>query len=244
MIWRGDLELVSSEWDKFMAPPERGTGGGPRRSPAPPDPEDGSVSDLVVILEAMLDVKDIVQLEPDEATQFRNALAHFDREASIGSWSRAEPAALRAWRRGVVRRAATNDVAAAIVHALMPYHALLRTTAPASAFVTLHLPAMRVAIVRRRAVMTAWFEQMTQIAACDPFEQGAWMRYWIIVSSPMGTRADTITWLRGVEFRSRNGSDVALRVLEAVQQRDEAMRVIDHATAEIDWIEVEVPGVQ
>ena len=121
------------------------------------------VPELVVILEALLDVRDIVLSDGDEVSHLRRALARVDRETSIATWPRAEPPAMTEWRQGVLRRAARSDVAAAILHALEPYHALIRRADPSRPVVVLHLPADRVTAVRQRAVMSAWCEQMEQM---------------------------------------------------------------------------------
>ena len=83
----------------------------PRAWTRPPNRCRAERPDLIVILEVMLDVKDIAQLDPEEVIQLWNALGQVDREASIASWSQTEPQAIWAWRQGVLRRAPMSDVA-------------------------------------------------------------------------------------------------------------------------------------
>ena len=100
-------------------------------------------------LEALLDVRDIVLSDGGEVSHLRSALARVDRDTSIATWPRAEPPAMTEWRQGVLRRAARSDVAAAILHALEPYHALIRRADLSRPVAVLHLPTDRVTAVRR-----------------------------------------------------------------------------------------------
>jgi hypothetical protein len=236
---------VASEWDKFVTPEERPAspastpGGGPKGGEA----GEVVVPELAVILEALLDVKDVVLSDGDEVSQWRSALARVDRETSIATWPRAEPPAMIEWRRGVLRRAARSDVAAAILHALEPYHALIRRADPTRPVVVRRLPADRVTAVRQHAVMSAWSEQMEQIVAGDQVELGEWLRYWITVRSSAGTQEDTITWQRRVAKRAEAGSEAAARVVDSVRQRDQAMAALAAGADPPAVFVVHVPGV-
>ena len=233
-----------SEWAKFIAPADDGT---PHARPAhdalATDTGLGAFeSDLFVTLEVWLDVKDIALQDTAELAELKRTLAGVDREMSVGSWPAAEPPAVRQWRADLVRRAWQSDVAAAILHALAPYHALMRRADPGQPVTVAHVPTRRVVAIRRVAVMTAWFEQMREIAARDPIERSAWMRYWITIGSRTGTRQDSAEWQREVQARAERGSAVAARIVEAVRRRDQAMaaldRVVDHAVVALD-----VPGI-
>ena len=241
---------MASEWAKFLVSREHlvtartcadtsAAGPPPERAHARPAAEIA----LVVTLEVLLDVRDIARLAMAELRPLQRALSHVDREVSIASWSRAEPAAITAWRRGLVRRMRMNDVAGAILHALEPYHALLREANPARPTVAVGLPAARVASIRRNAVMMAWFRQMRRIIDRDPVERGAWVRYWLSVTSPMGTFQDTILWQRGARQRADTGSEAARRVVETVLERDRTLEEIDRATLLSDAIVIHVPGI-
>jgi hypothetical protein len=234
--------LGPSEWDKFLSP-----------EPPPDDPvataESGTtadapaaVPDLVVILEALLDVKDIAVSDADEVTHLRSALSGVDRSASIATWPRAEPYAVTEWRQGVLSRAAQRDVAAAILHALEPYHALIRKADPARPVSVARLPADRVTAVRQGAVLRAWSDQMEQIVTGDGVELGEWLRYWITVRSSAGTQEDTVTWLRKVAARAQAGSAGAARVMESIRQRDQTLAALAAAAARGGVFVVRVPG--
>src|SRR5262245_18553431 len=105
-----DRVLGPSEWDKLLSP-------GPPADDPIPAVEGGAaagdvpaaVPDLVVILEALLDVKNIARSDADEAAHLRSALSGVDRSASIATWPRAEPYAMAKWRQGVLSRAAQSD---------------------------------------------------------------------------------------------------------------------------------------
>lgn len=231
---------MASEWDKFVTPESpASTPGGPKGG----EDDEVVVSELAVILEALLDVKDIVLSDGDEVSQLRTALARVNRETSIATWPRAEPPAMTAWRQGVLRRAARSDVAAAILHALEPYHALIRRADPTRPVVVLQLPADRVTAVRQHAVMSAWSEQMEQIVARDGVELGEWLRYWITAHSSAGTQEDTITWQQRVTRRAEAGSEAAARVIESIRQRDQAMAALAAGAPQTAVFVVHVPGV-
>ena len=181
---------MSPEWEKFVSPEEwpeslaAPSGDGPTERGG----DEVVVTDLVVTLEALLDVRDIVVSDGDEVSHLRGALARVDRATSIATWPQAEPPAITEWRQGVLRRAPQSDVAAAILHALEPYHALLRRVDPARPVAVLQVPAGRVTAVRQDAVMRAWSDQVEQIVARDGVELGEWLRYWITVRSSAGTQ--------------------------------------------------------
>ena len=236
---------MASECDKFMEPEKR-----PESQPSTPagGPEGGEadevvVPELVVILEALLDVRDIVLSDGDEASHLRSALARVDRETSIATWPRAEPPAIAEWRQGVLGRAARSDVAAAILHALEPYHALIRRAHPSRPVVVLHLPADRVTAVRQRAVMSAWCELMEHMVAQDAVELGEWLRYCITAHSSAGTQEDVIAWEQRVIRRAEADSETAARVLESIRQRNQAMAALAADTARPAVFVVHVPGV-
>jgi hypothetical protein len=233
---------VASEWDELVAPEER-----PERvasSPGEPKGDEADevvVPELAVVLEALLDVKDIVLSDRDEVSRLRSALARVNRETSIATWPRAEPPAMTEWRQGVLQRAVRSDVAAAILHALEPYHALIRRAYPTRPVVVLQLPADRVTAVRQHAVMSAWFEQLEQIVARDGVELGEWLRYRITAHSSVGTQEDTITWQQKVTRRAETGSEAAASVIESIQQRDKAISAL---AADAATFVVHVPGVE
>jgi hypothetical protein len=237
--------LVASEWDTFMAPEERPEisastpGGAPKGGAA----DEVVVPELIVILEALLDVRDIVLSDGDEVSHLRSALARVDRDTSIATWPRAEPPAMTEWRQGVLRRAARSEVAAAILHALEPYHALIRRADASRPVVVLHLPADRVTAVRQRAVMSAWCEQMEHMVARDAVELGEWLRYCIAAHSSAGTQEDVIAWEQGVIRRAEADSEAAARVLESIRQRDQAMAALAADAARPAVFVVHVPGV-
>ena len=233
--------LVASEWDKFMTPERRASppSGGPEGDEA----DEVVVPELAVILEALLDVRDIVLSDGDEVSHLRSALARVDRDTSIATWPRAEPPAMTEWRQGVLRRAARSDVAAAILHALEPYHALIRRADPLRPVVVVHLPADRVTAVRQRAVMSAWCEQMEHMVARDAVELGEWLRYCIAAHSSAGTQEDVIAWEQRVIRRAEADSDAAARVLESIRQRDQAMAALAADAARPAVFVVHVPGV-
>ena len=130
-----------------MAPEERPEI--PASTPGGAPADEVVVPELIVILEALLDVRDIVLSDGDEVSLLRSALARVDRDTSIATWPRAEPPAMTEWRQGVLRRAARSNVAAAILHALEPYHALIRRADLSRPVAVLHLPTERVTAVRR-----------------------------------------------------------------------------------------------
>ena len=66
---------MATEWDKFIALPEWSLAPGRARRIA----AGVERPDLIVILEVMLDVKDIAQLDPEEVIQLWNALGQVDR---------------------------------------------------------------------------------------------------------------------------------------------------------------------
>jgi hypothetical protein len=180
-----------------------------------------------VILEALLDVRDIVLSDGDEVLHLRSALARVDRDTSIATWPRAEPPAMTEWRQGVLQRAARSDVAAAILHALEPYHALIRRADPSRPVVVLHLPADRVTAVRQRAVMSAWCEQMEQMVARDGVELGEWLRYCITAHSSAGTQEDMMAWEQRVIRRAEADSEAAgPRASNPSSKRDRAMAAL------------------
>jgi hypothetical protein len=237
--------LVASEWAKFMTPEER-----PERRASTPagGPEGGEaegvvVPELVVILEALLDVRDIVLSDVDEVLHLMIALARVDRDTSIATWPRAEPPAITEWRQGVLQRAAQSDVAAAILHALEPYHALIRTADPTRPVVVLQLAADRVIAVRQRAVMSAWCEQMEQMVVRDGVELGEWLRYCITAHSSTGTQEDMMAWEQRVIRRAEADSEAAARVLESIRQRDRAMAALAADAGRPAVFVVHVPGV-
>ncbi len=205
-------------------------------------PTQASSPELAVILEALLDVRDIVLSDGDEVLHLRSALARVDRDTSIATWARAEPVPMTEWRQGVLRRAAQSDVAAAILHALEPYHALILRVDPSRPVVVLQLAADRVTAVRRRAVMSAWCEQMEQMVARDRVELGEWLRYCITAHSCTGTQEDLIAWQERVIGRAEADSEGAARVLESIRQRDQAMAALA-ADAAQPAVVVHVPGV-
>jgi hypothetical protein len=178
-----------------------------------------------------------------ELSHLKSAFARVDRNSSILSWAAAEPPAMTDWRRGLVLRVARSDVAAAILHALAPYHELLRQAAPTRVAAELRLPAGRVATVRRAAIMRAWLDHVRQIVSGDHAELGSWTRYWSAVSAPTGTREDSLAWQREVEARAGRGSPIAARVLEAVSERNDALHALDRKTARRTVIRVRVPGI-
>lgn len=228
-----------------MAPEERPE---PRESAPSRDPVGGEsdevvVPELVVILEALLDVRDIVLSEGDEVSHLRSALTRVDRETSIATWPRAEPPAMTEWRQGVLRRAAESDVAAAILHALEPYHTLMRRADPTRPVVRLQLAADRVAAVRQRAVMSAWCEQMEQMVARDEVELGDWLQYCITAHSSTGTREDMIAWQERVIGRAEADSEATARVSESIRQRDQAIAALAADAARSPVFVVHVPGV-
>ena len=236
---------MASEWDTFMAPEERpeipaSTPGGAPKSGAA---DEVVVPELIVILEALLDVRDIVLSDGDEVLHLRSALARVDRDTSIATWPRAEPPAMTEWRQGVLQRAARSDVAAAILHALEPYHALIRRADPSRPVVVLHLPADRVTAVRQRAVMSAWCEQMEQMVARDGVELGEWLRYCITAHSSAGTQEDMIAWEQRVIRRAEADSEAAVRVLESIQQRNRVMAALAADAVRPAVFVVHVPGV-
>ena len=145
------------------------------------------------------------------------------------------------WRQGVLRRAVRSDVAAAILHALEPYHALIRRADPSRPVVVLQLAADRVTAVRQRAVMSAWCEQMEHMVARDGVELGEWLRYCITAHSGAGTREDVIAWEQRVIRRAEAASEAAARVLESIRQRDQAMAALAADAAAV--FVVHVPGV-
>jgi hypothetical protein len=233
---------VASEWDKFVAPEEWPGSPSPLSAGRPTGGEADAVSDLAVTLEALLDVRDIVLSDVDEASHLRSALARVNRETSIATWPRGEPPAMTEWRQGVLRRAPQSDVAAAILHALEPYHALIRSADPTRPVVVLQLPADRVTAVRQHAVMSAWSAQMEQIVARDGVELGEWLRYWITAHSSVGTREDIIAWQQRVTRRAEAGSEAAARVIESIRQRDQAMAALATGAPRPDVFVVHVPG--
>jgi hypothetical protein len=238
--------VASPEWDELVSPEERSESAAPAPGGEPKGAEadEAVVPELVVILEALLDVKDIALSDGDEVLQLRSALARVNRETSIATWPRAEPPAITEWRQGVLRRSAQSDVAAAILHALEPYHALIRRADPTRPAVVRRLPADRVIAVRQRAVMSAWSEQMEQIVARDRVELGEWLRYWITARSSAGTREDDfITWQQKVTRRAEAGSEAAARVIESIRQRDQAMAALAAGAAPPAVFVVHVPGV-
>ena len=233
--------LGPSEWDKFLSPEP------PLDDPVPVAESGTSVNvptpvpDLVVILEALLDVRDIALSDADEVAHLRSALSGVDRSTSIATWPRAEPYAMTEWREGVLSRAAQSDVAAAILHALEPYHVLIRKAHPARPVVIARLSADRVTAVRQGAVMRAWSDQMEQIVTSDGVELGEWLRYWITVRSSAGTQEDTVTWLRKVAARAQAGSEGAVRVMESIRQRDQTLAALTAAAARAAVFVVRVP---
>ena len=238
---------MASEWDKFIVAPrdalaEARLGGDVTGASRAADTDRIVVPELVVTLEVLLDVKDIAVLDIVELWQLKIALTRVDRDASIASWPRAEPAAVTEWRLGVLGRTRRSGVAAAILHALEPYHALVCLAIPTLPIVTVRLPAARVSTIRCHAIMMAWFEHMKDIVARDAAEHGAWHRYWTTMTSPMGTQEHSIRWQGGVKERAEAGSEVAGRVADSIRQRDEAMAAIDRAAAHRDIIVVRVPG--
>jgi len=236
---------VASGRDTFMAPeglPE-GRASTPAGGPEGGEADEGVVPELVVILEALLDVRDIVLSDGDEVLHLRSALARVDRDTSIATWPRAEPPAMTEWRQGVLQRAARSDVAAAILHALEPYHALIRRADPSRPVVVLHLPADRVTAVRQRAVMSAWCEQMEQMVARDGVELGEWLRYCITAHSSAGTQEDMMAWEQRVIRRAEADSEAAARVLESIRQRDRAMAALAADAARPAVFVVHVPSV-
>ena len=194
-------------------------------------------------LETLLDAKDIAVLDIVELWQLKTALVRVDRDTSLASWPRAEPSAVTEWRQGVFRRAPRSDVAAAILHALEPYHALVRLAAPKLPIVTVRLPAARVTTIRRHAVMMAWRELMRDIVTRDGDEHALWHRYWTTITSPGGTQEHSLRWQDGVRARAEAGSEVARRMADSIRQRDHAMAGIDGTAAHLDTIEAHVPGV-
>jgi len=236
-----DRVLGPSEWDKFLSPEP------PLDDPVPVAESRTSadvptaVPDLVVILEALLDVKDIALSDADEVAHLRSALSGVDRSTSIATWPRAEPYAMMEWREGVLSRAAQSDVAAAILHALEPYHVLIRKAHPARPVVIARLSADRVTAVRQGAGMRAWSDQMEQIVTSDGVELGEWLRYWITVRSSAGTQEDTVTWLRKVAARAQAGSEGAVRVMESIRQRDQTLAALSAAAARAAVFVVRVP---
>ena len=237
--------LVASEWDDFVAPEERPEmpASAPGGAPTGGEADEVVVSELVVILEALLDVRDIVLSDEDEVSHLRSALARVDRDTSIATWPRAEPPAMTEWRQGVLRRAAQSDVAAAILHALEPYHALILWADPTRPVVVLQLAADRVIAVRQRAVMSAWCEQMEHMVARDGVELGEWLRYCITAHSSAGTQEDVIAWEQRVVRRAEADSEAAARVLESIRQRDQAMAALAADAASPAVFVVHVPGV-
>ena len=238
---------MASECDKFMEPEKRPESQASTPAGGPEGFEDDKivVPELVVILEALLDVRDIVLSDGDEAPHLRSALARVDRDTSIATWPWAEPPAITEWRQGVLRRAARSDVAAAILHALEPYHILIRRADPTRPVVVLQLPADRVTAVRQRAVMSAWCEQMEQMVARDTVELGEWLRYCITAHSSTGAQEDMIAWEQRVIRRAEADSEAAARVLESIRQRDQAMSALaaDAVRPEPAVFVVHVPGV-
>jgi hypothetical protein len=219
----------------------------PRASAPSGDPEGDEaggvvVPELVVILEALLDGRDIVLSEGDEVSHLRSALARVDRETSIATWPRAEPPAMTEWRQGVVQRAAGSDVAAAILHALEPYHALMRRADPTRPVVRLQLAADRVAAVRQRAVMSAWCEQMEQMVARDEVQLGEWLQYCITAHSSRGTPEDMIAWQERVIGRAETDGEAGARVRESIRQRDQAIAALAADAARSPVFVVHVPG--
>ena len=235
---------MASECDKFMEPEKRPESQAftPAGGPEGFEADEAVVPELVVILEALLDVRDIVLSDGDEASHLRSALSRVDRDTSIATWPRAEPPAITEWRQGVLRRAALSDVAAALLHALEPYHALIRKADPTRPVSALRLPAERVTAVRQDAVMRAWSDQVEQIVARDGVELGEWLRYWITVRSSAGTQQDTVSWLRKVAARAQAGSEGAARVMESIRQRDQALAALSAGAARAAVFVVRVPG--
>ena len=224
-------------WDKFIVPPP--DAGAPAAAP-------GKKSDfppIVVTVEVLLDVKDIARLDLVELWPLQCALERVDREISVASWPQAEPAAITEWRRGVARRAPRSGVAAAILHALEPYHRQLRQADSTLPLAEIRLPAGRVIGIRRNAVMMAWLDQVKRIVMSDRTEQAVWLDYWIAISGLAGTREHTVAWLSGVSRRAQAGSSVAARVIESIAQRDAAMAAIARAGDAGDPIVVRAPGI-
>ena len=237
--------MASPERDEVVSPEERSESASPTPGGEPKGAEadEAVVPELVVILEALLDVEDVALSDGDEVLQLKSALARVNRATSISTWPRAEPPAMTEWRQGVLRRAARSDVAAAILLALEPYHALIRSADPARPVVVLQLPADRVIAVRQRAVMSAWSEQMEQIVARDGVELGEWLLYSMTVHSSAGTREeDFITWQQKVTRRAEAGSEAAARVIESIRQRDQAMAALAAGAAPPAVFVVHVPG--
>ena len=231
---------VATDWDKFVVPPEDdATPGSPESSWSK---SDSGLPELVVTLEVLLDVRDIARLDMAELWPLKRALSRVDRDASVTSWAVDEPAPITEWRAGVARRASSSDVAGAILHALEPYHALMRRAQGGEPGVPVHLSIDRVMPIRRNAVMLAWFEQIKQVVGRDGAEREAWLRYWIAVNASTGTREDTARWHRGVRARAAAGSEVARSVLDSVTVRDRTMAQLDSITDPIDSV-VDVPGI-
>jgi hypothetical protein len=228
-----------------MAPEERpeNPASTPAGGPEGGEAEEVVAPDLVVILEALLDVRDIVLSDADEVLHLMIALARVDRDTSIATWPQAEPPAITEWRQGVLQRAAQSDVAAAILHALEPYHALIRRADPTRPVVVLQLAADRVTAVRQRAVMSAWCEQMEHMVARDAVELGEWLRYCITAQSSTGTQEDMVAWEQRVIRRAEADSEAAARVLESIRQRDRAMAALAADAARPAVFVVHVPGV-
>ena len=235
----GNGKRMAADWDKFVVPEDDGTLGSPRFSRSK---SDAGLPELVVTLEVLLDVRDIARLDMAELWPLKRALSRVDGDAPVTSWAVDEPAAITEWRSDVARRARASDVAGAILHALEPYHALMRRAQEGEPGVPVHLSIDRVMPIRRNAVMLAWFEQIKQVVARDGAEREAWLRYWIAVNASTGTREDTAHWHRGVRARAAAGSAVARSVLESVTVRDRTMAQLDRVTGPIDSV-ADVPGI-
>src|SRR5262245_54230999 len=225
------------EWERFMAVRA------PLEEAVPPEDGDTSPPGIAIVMEALLDTRDIVQLDERERWEFTAALARVDRQVSLASWPASEPASITAWRRGVLRRARHSDTAAAIVHALEGYHALLRAAQPTRATAAIPLSLDRVVAVRRNAVVRAWIEQTKQIVALDLLEHVAWTRYWSTVNSRVGTREDTRQWQRGLQKRAQAGSSVAMRIVDGIRHRDAVMAAMQRLAGGSGTIIVHVSGL-
>ena len=132
---------------------------------------------------------------------------------------------------------------AAILHALQPYHTLMRRARPTLPGVVVRVPAERVATVKRTALMAAWFEQMRQIVSRDPAERSLWTRYWVTMGARPGTREGSLEWRREVAERARCGSEVAARMIEAIRHRDDALAALARLAAHRAVIPLDVPGI-
>jgi hypothetical protein len=220
---------VALQWDRFVARQET---------------LDAAASDVAVVLQALRDVKTLAQFDDLELAEFTSALARVDSRTSVARWLLSEPHAIGDWRQGVARRAESCAVAAAMLYALEPYHALLSRAQPSLGTVALRLPADRVKAVMRSAVMMAWIEEIGALADRDVTERAAWRRYQAAAGPAGRTQEASIAWRRGVDKRAKAGSDVAACMLDALRARDEALTAVDRAGAPLGTLFVLVPVSQ